>query len=163
NELVAADAEHVSAAKIRETNSIALINAARSFGFEAHHNGIVRDEFDAQRAALEEAMQDCRVILISGGSSVGARDFTTEVIKSFQHHKIHFHGLAIRPGNPTIFATIGSNMVFGVPGQPVSALIVFYMLILPFLCHLSGEKFPYESFFDRHFVSTNAKLAKTLQ
>ena len=101
---------------IRETNSLSLANAASKFGFDSEVSGIFIDEFDVQRNALEKAMKDADVVLISGGSSVGDRDYTLQVIQSFADHKIYFHGLAIRPGNPTIFATIGNRSIFGLPG-----------------------------------------------
>jgi len=102
-------------------------------------------------------------VLVSGGSSVGERDFTLQVIQSFESSKVHFHGLAIRPGNPTIFASIGPRFVFGLPGQPVSSLIVFYQFVLPFLFHLSGERIDYVSFPSTQFKTRHAVLAKTIK
>ncbi|PWT87838.1 MAG: molybdopterin molybdenumtransferase MoeA [Acidobacteria bacterium] len=162
NELVPYGSSTIEAAQIRETNSLALVSAARHFGFEAQAEGIVLDVFELQREALKHAMQTCDVILVSGGSSVGARDYTLNVIESFPGNKIHFHGLAIRPGNPTIAASIGSHVVFGLPGQPVSSLIVFYMLVLPCLFHLSGEQIHYPSFLATKFQSRKVTLETSM-
>ena len=163
NELVPYDQNLAPPGKIRETNALALAGAAGKFGFESHRLGIIRDEFAAQRAALQEAIDSFDVVLVSGGSSVGERDFTLQVIESFEDARIHFHGLAIRPGNPTIFASIGSRFVFGLPGQPVSSLIVFYQFVLPFLFHLSGENIHYEYFHSTQLKTRYAFLGKSVR
>jgi molybdopterin molybdotransferase len=162
NELVPLEAE-VAAGRIRETNALALVAAARKFGFEAESDGIVPDDLAAQRDAMEKALAECDVVLVSGGSSVGERDYTTAVIESFAVHRIHFHGLAIRPGNPTIFASIGGRYVFGLPGQPVSSLIVFYQFVLPFLCHLSGELVDFATFNQSRFFTVSARLSEDVK
>jgi molybdopterin molybdotransferase len=162
NELVPFATHGAVGAKIRETNSLALCSAARTFHFDCHSLGIIPDELLAQRDAMQQALNRSDVVLVSGGSSVGVRDYTLEVIRSFDDSKIHFHGLAIRPGNPTIFASIGPRFVFGLPGQPVSSLIVFYMFVLPFLLHLSGEQIDYANFAQTIFRSRPAKLRKSI-
>jgi len=163
NELLPYTANKIQTGMIRETNSLSLANAASKFGFEVEVSGIFADEFEVQRNALDQAMKNADVVLISGGSSVGDRDYTLPVIESFADHKIYFHGLAIRPGNPTIFATIGKYSIFGLPGQPVSSLVVFYQFVLPFLFHLAGEKIDYITFHDSKFVTRNVRLAEPLR
>lgn len=163
NELLPYTETKIQNGMIRETNSLSLANAASKFGFEVQISGIFADEFEIQRNALDQAMKNADVVLISGGSSVGDRDFTLAVIQSFADHKIYFHGLAIRPGNPTIFATIGKHSIFGLPGQPVSSLVVFYQFVLPFLFHLSGEKIDYTTFHDSKFATRNVRLAEPLR
>ncbi|MCI0417448.1 molybdopterin molybdotransferase MoeA [bacterium] len=163
NELVPFTENKPSDGMIRETNSLSLANAAAKFGFDARISGIFPDEFEVQRNALEEAMRSADVVLISGGSSVGDRDYTLPVIQSFSGHQIFFHGLAIRPGNPTIFATIGSHSIFGLPGQPVSSLIVFYQFVLPLLYHLAGETVDYPAFHDSRFVTRTVHLAESVR
>ena len=163
NELFPFATRQAAFGKIRETNSLALASAARTFHFTARNLGIIPDDFQAQRLAMEEALRQADVILVSGGSSVGARDFTMEVIQSFPESKVHFHGLAVRPGNPTIFASIGSRSVFGLPGQPVSSLVVFYLFVLPFLFHLSGEQVHSETFALSKFRTCEAKLCQTIK
>lgn len=162
NELVPAEAQ-TGPGQIRETNALALTSAAGHFGFPAQPVGIVVDDLAAQRSALDRALTECDVVLISGGSSVGERDYTIPAIQSFADHHIHFHGLSIRPGNPTIFASIGERFVFGLPGQPVSSLIVFYQFVLPLLFHLSGDPVEYSAFNDSHFHSVKARLSEPVK
>lgn len=163
NELVSYTSREKDPGKIRETNSLAITAAARQFHFSARAGGIVADEFEIQRKAMELGLQEADVVLISGGSSVGERDYTLEVIRSFSGNQVHFHGLSIRPGHPTIFASIGDRWVFGLPGHPVSSLIVFYLFVLPFLYHLSGEKLRFADFAGSKFKTGTAKLMDSIQ
>jgi molybdopterin molybdotransferase len=158
NELVSHTSRTVDGAQIRETNALALSAAACHFHFSSTSLGIISDEFAAQRSAMDAALRAADVVLVSGGSSVGERDYTLEVIRSYADHRLNFHGLAIRPGNPTIFASIGTQYVFGLPGQPVSSLIVFYQFVLPFLMHISGHHLICGCFQDRLFRTTTATL-----
>jgi molybdopterin molybdotransferase len=163
NELVPFEQRTVAAGMIRETNSLSLSSAASKFGFDSEVLGIFKDDFDVQHKALSKTLDDAQVVLISGGSSVGDRDYTLDVIQSFPDHEIIFHGLAIRPGNPTIFARIGKKYVFGLPGQPVSSLVVFYQFVLPFLFHVSGLKVDYSTFHDSYFASVMVHLNEPIQ
>jgi molybdopterin molybdotransferase len=149
--------------QIRETNALTLATAARQFGFQVQTLGIINDQVQSQKDAMAKALSLADVVLVSGGSSVGERDYTMEVIQSFSHSSIHFHGLAIRPGNPTIFATIGPKAVFGLPGQPVSSLIVLYQFVFPLLFHLSGEKIDYPNFATTKFPGIRAVLKESIQ
>jgi molybdopterin biosynthesis enzyme len=71
------------------------------------------------------------ILVFSGGSSVGERDLTVDVIR--KKGKILFHGIAVKPGKPTVFGTIGSTPVLGMPGYPTSCLSNAYMLLVPLL------------------------------
>ena len=79
-------------------------------------------------------MDDCLehdILVFSGGSSVGERDLTVDVIR--QKGQILFHGIAVKPGKPTVFGTIGNTPVLGMPGYPTSCLSNAYMLLVPLL------------------------------
>ena len=151
------------AGQIRETNALALATAARQFGFSTELLGIIPDRMEDQTAAMKKAIASADVVLVSGGSSVGERDYTLDVIRTFEDSRIVFHGLAIRPGNPTIFGTIGKSAIFGLPGQPVSSLIVFYEFVLPFLFHLAGEKVDYPQFAATRLPTIRAILDRDVQ
>lgn len=155
--------DHPQPGQIRETNALTLSGAAEQFGFIVHLSGIIRDDQESQKQAMSTALNRADVILVSGGSSVGERDYTREVIQSFPTAAVLFHGLAIRPGNPTIFATIGEHSVFGLPGQPVSSLVVFYQFVLPYLFHLSGETFEFADFCRKKFASVSAILDRDVK
>jgi molybdopterin molybdotransferase len=104
--------------------------------------GIVRDEFDALHASCAEALERCDMVLISGGSSVGARDYTVEAISAFPGAEILVHGIAISPGKPTILARVRRKPLWGLPGHVVSSMIVFARIVRPFLRHVGGRNDP---------------------
>jgi molybdenum cofactor synthesis domain-containing protein len=90
--------------------------------------GIAGDKPDELRSSIEEALRSDLVVL-SGGSSVGERDLLVDVIEGWG--EIHFHGIQVKPGKPTIFATVGGKPLMGMPGYPTSCLINTYLFLLP--------------------------------
>ena len=119
--------------KIRDVNTYALAAAAQRDGFMPKMYGIVPDDFEHLRNALALALAQNDVVLISGGSSVGVMDMTLRVIGSMENAHILIQGIALKPGKPTIAARVQNKPVFGLPGHPVSAFIVYHTVILPFL------------------------------
>ena len=91
---------------------------------------IAADSVEDLTDALEVAKGHDAVVF-SGGSSVGERDLILDVLKAHGH--VHFHGIAVKPGKPTVFGSIGETPVFGMPGYPTSCLSNAYMLLVPFL------------------------------
>ena len=124
--------------KIRDINSYTL----SGFINEAHAipvlYGIIKDEPNAIKKAIEKALKETDMVLISGGSSVGTRDFTIEVLSSLPDTEILVHGMSISPGKPTILAKVGKKPVWGLPGQVVSAMVVLKIVVIPFLNRLKG-------------------------
>ena len=127
-------------AQIRDVNTYALAAMLEQAGCKVRRCGIVPDNYDALKARLTEALADSQMVLISGGSSVGSLDHTAKVIQSFEKATIHFHGISVKPGKPTIFATVGNVPVFGLPGHPVSAMTIFQVLVKPVVAVLQGRK-----------------------
>ena len=101
--------------------------------------GIIPDEAAALRAVLENALDDgADAIVVSAGSSVGTRDVTTDVIAALGPPGVWCHGLAIKPGKPTILARCGDTPIIGLPGNPLSALVVFRLIGMPLVRALAG-------------------------
>jgi molybdopterin molybdotransferase len=125
--------------QVRDVNTTALAAAVEAAGGEPVPCPIVPDEPGRLRDALSEALSGCDLVLISGGSSVGARDGTLNALLSFPDSELLFHGIAIRPGKPVIAVRIRDRLLFGLPGNPVSALVVFDQFVRPHLRRLSGE------------------------
>ena len=119
---------HLAAAQVAEWGGIPAIS------------GIVPDDFEALTGALAASLKDADLILISGGSSVGARDLTLEAIKALPGAAVLAHGVAIRPVKPTILAAVGSPPLplLGLPGHPASAAVVMEVLGKPLLARLAG-------------------------
>ena len=86
---------------------------------------------------VELALQDCDVLLLSGGVSMGDLDFVPDVLKRLGA-EIHFHKLAVKPGKPTLFARKDRSFVFGLPGNPVSTFVIFEVFVKTFLYHWMG-------------------------
>ena len=125
--------------QVRDINSYTLSALCEEAGATAETFGIVRDDDRTLLATCSLALARCDMILVSGGSSVGARDFTIDVIAAMQNARILFHGVSISPGKPTILATVGRKAFWGLPGHVVSAMIVFSRIVKPFIDHISGH------------------------
>jgi molybdenum cofactor synthesis domain-containing protein len=121
--------------QVYDINSYTLMSVINSNGGNTIKYGIVEDEFDSIKKAVEDAL-DNDVIVISGGSSVGERDVLFDVINDLG--KVLFHGVQIKPGKPTLFGMIKNKPVFGMPGYPTSCLVNAYVFLVPAVRKISG-------------------------
>jgi molybdopterin molybdotransferase len=137
NELVAYDREP-AVGQIRESNIAVLAALLEQDGGVPVTAGIVRDDLDKLKDAVERGVSSSDMVLISGGSSVGARDVTLAALESFEKSRILVHGVSVRPGKPTIVARINGKPVIGVPGHPVSSVISYGVVVKPVLDQLAG-------------------------
>ena len=135
DEIVPPDAEP-GPGQVRGTNLYTLAALTEQFGGHPVDFGIIKDDYDQLRKTITTALESCDIVAVSGGSSVGSKDITIEVIQSLQSDSILAHGVAIRPGKPTILARIQNKPVIGVPGHPVSAAVVFQLLVKPIIHRL---------------------------
>jgi molybdopterin molybdotransferase len=125
--------------QVRNINAYSLIAMATEAGAMVTDLGVIRDRRDALHTALSLALARHDAVLISGGSSVGAKDITLDVISSFPRSEIIFHGISVAPGKPTILARALDRPVVGLPGHPQSALVIFELFGAPLLRVLGGE------------------------
>ncbi len=124
--------------QVRDVNSAMLCAAVESFGAAAVPYGIVKDGYVLLRRAISDAIAECDILLISGGSSVGQMDSTCAVIEELG--ELLFHGVAMKPGKPTILGRIGNKPVFGLPGHPVAAHFVSELFVKPLVMQMMGAK-----------------------
>jgi len=130
--------ERVRSHETRNSNGPALCAALALWGFPGTKFAIVADRPSALLAALRRAVKRFDVVLFTGGASVGDYDFVREAVET-AGAKIRFHGVTMKPGKPTLYATMGGNRhVFGLPGNPLSALTAFHEFALPALFRLVG-------------------------
>ena len=116
--------------KVYNINSYTLCGAVSANGGQVRMLGIVDDTVeDIERVVRENS--DCDILVFSGGSSVGERDIMIDVLE--RNGKVVFHGIAMKPGKPTLFGTIEEQLVFGMPGHPTSCLSNAYLLLTPVL------------------------------
>lgn len=128
DEIIPIDKE-LTPGKIRDINSYALQILVERIGGQVVHKSIVRDNYDLLQAEVQSAVKDSDIVLISGGSSVGTRDYTDKVINSLGGRGVLAHGVSIKPGKPTIIGDHYGKLLIGLPGHPVSSIIVFKSLI----------------------------------
>jgi molybdopterin molybdotransferase len=121
----------LGAGQVRDATAVALAALVRDAGGEPVPRGIVPDDHDALAAVLHEAVQSSDVVVVSAGSSVGARDETAAVVAGLGKPGIWAHGIAVRPGKPTLLADCDGVPIVGLPGNPRSALVVFRLLGMP--------------------------------
>lgn len=120
-------------AQSRDINGYTLLGQALAAGALAQHYGIVKDDVDELRQRLTQMLDENDVVLLSGGSSVGARDLSAQLIEELGEPGLLFHGLALRPGKPTIGGVVDGKLIFGLPGHPASAMVVFDCVVRPWL------------------------------
>ncbi len=131
--------------QVRDSNAFLAAAQVAAWGGVALLRGIVPDVFEALKQALAAAVADADLVLVSGGSSVGARDLTLAALRDLPAAAILAHGVAIRPGKPAILAAVGETApkpLLGLPGHPASAAVVMEVLGRPLLARLSGLSFP---------------------
>jgi molybdopterin molybdotransferase len=128
-----------SAGQVRDVNSHTLAALVRCAGGSARLFGIVADHHDDLLATCRKAVAESDMVLISGGSSVGTRDLTIEVLSKLPQSSILVHGISMRPGKPTILAQCGEKAFWGLPGHVTSAMVVFMMVVRPFIEHIGGR------------------------
>ncbi len=124
--------------QIRDINTYTLSGQVKEAGCIPLHLGIVKDDFTSLFEKCGEALNASDMVLISGGSSVGVRDFTIEVLSQLPDSAIIVHGISISPGKPTILSRSGKKPLWGLPGHVVSAMIVFSSVVRPFIEKISG-------------------------
>jgi molybdopterin molybdotransferase len=126
--------------QVRDVNAHTLAALVDRCGGRAQGYGIVKDRFDELLAACRRALSENDMVFVSGGSSVGTRDLTVEVLAALPESRILVHGVSISPGKPTILALCDGRPFWGLPGHVTSAMVVFMVLVRPFLAHLGGSR-----------------------
>lgn len=138
DEIVATD-QTPGPGQIRDINSFTLSALAQQAGARCISFGIVEDNFEKLAQTCAQALAQCDMVLVSGGSSVGARDLTIDVLTALKDTHIFFHGISISPGKPTILAKAQNKAFWGLPGHVVSAMVVFLRIVKPFVEHIAGR------------------------
>ena len=126
--------------KVRDINAYTLSALAEKHGAQPVRLGIADDTLDNYRSRAEAGFAATDVLLLSAGSSVSARDYTRDVIDGLGTPGVLQHGLATKPGKPTIIAVCDNKPVIGLPGNPVSALLVARQLLPHLIARFSGQK-----------------------
>jgi molybdopterin molybdotransferase len=130
--------------QIRDVNTHTISAMISQAGGVPIRLGIARDDFDEQLKMAKSGLSEADILVFSAGSSVSIRDITADIINALGNPGVLVHGLSLKPGKPAIIGIVHQKPVFGLPGNPVSAMIVFDLLVRPTIYQLSGCKFPPE-------------------
>ncbi|MEP7357309.1 MAG: gephyrin-like molybdotransferase Glp [Anaerolineales bacterium] len=124
--------------QVRDINSYSLGGQVAKAGGVPLRRGIAPDNFEALRAAAAAALDEADMLVLSAGSSVSVRDMTAEVVNSLGQPGMLVHGVAVKPGKPTILAVAGGKPIIGLPGNPVSAMVIADLFVVPTVYRLQG-------------------------
>ena len=125
---------------VRDSNRHALMAAVTAAGAEAISLGIAPDQPEQQRETILRGLAAADVLITSGGVSMGTKDFIKPLLAEIG--TVHFGRIAFKPGKPTMCASVGERLVFGLPGNPVSSLVSFEVFVRPALRRLQGDATP---------------------
>lgn len=139
DELIPVDAGAPRRGQVVASNAVALAAAVRAAGGEPRVMPILPDHADVIRAAVSAAVGSADVVISAGGMSVGDYDFMLAAIRDVCGGGFEFWKVAVKPGKPFAFGMAGSTAVFGLPGNPVSALVTFELLVRPALLAMQGH------------------------
>ena len=128
--------------QIFDINTSALSALAQKHGFVINKTYTVKDEYEWLKAAVLEGKEESDIVVLSGGSSKGKKDMTAQIIDELCNPGVFTHGLALKPGKPTILGmdTKSNTLMTGLPGHPVAAMAVFEMILVWLKKNLQGEK-----------------------
>ncbi|MHB1709161.1 MAG: molybdenum cofactor synthesis domain-containing protein [Thermoplasmataceae archaeon] len=141
NELIQ-PGEQISAGKVYESNSTYVESELSGFrNVSTRKYGLIRDDLGEIESALKKMVDENDAVIVSGGTSAGEGDFVYRAMESCKPGII-FHGVAVKPGTPTVFALSGEKPMYGLPGFPVSAMMIFRTVFLPAIERMSGERLP---------------------
>lgn len=144
--------ETPKAGQVRDVNSPMLEAMLTVFGVNVINYGIVIDNEALLSEKVHKAAAECDAVLLSGGSSVGVKDAACRIIESMG--ALLLHGIAIKPGKPTILGKAGKKPLVGLPGHPVAAYFITKLFVLPLLARLAGRK--------QEIYTTTAKLCQSI-
>ncbi len=140
DELVNYNQPNLNPGQIRDSNAPALLHLARQAGSEPRYGGILPDKFTIFLEKSLAMLDQVDLLVFSGGSSVGTRDFTARTIQELGQPGLLVEGISIQPGKPTLLANCDGKPVLGLPGHPVSALNIFKIFGNAIIERLSGHK-----------------------
>lgn len=129
-------------AKIRNTNTNALINLSKKYGLNVLNNYTLKDDEKLLEDTIKSAMGNSDIVVVSGGSSKGKKDASSMVIDRLSSSKVLTHGIAIKPGKPTItsYDNKTNTILVGLPGHPTAAYILFKLVVVEVVYRLMGSK-----------------------
>ncbi|MFH0957368.1 MAG: gephyrin-like molybdotransferase Glp [Pseudomonadota bacterium] len=124
---------------VRDVNRHSLYAGVKEAFAQPKWIGLAADTLKSVKAMLRSGLEQADIVVISGGSSMGSRDYVIQAISEEPVSRILIHGVSMSPGKPIIIGSIGSKPVIGLPGHPISALVCFDQFVIPIIRRLAGE------------------------
>lgn len=137
NEILSLDDKLIDG-MIYDINSFTIINSLKEQGCDVMFLGVLGDDKELVKQKIKEGLEKTDFLLLSGGSSLGEKDFVVEAVEELG--EVLIHGIAVKPGKPTLIGEIKGKLVLGLPGYPTSALSNFYILVLPVIDKMLGKQ-----------------------
>ena len=137
NELLT-NQEELKPGKIYDVNSEMIKAGVNNCGGEGECLGIVKDVYDDLKTKIQDSLKECDILLCSGGTSAGVGDNIRHILDELG--EVHIHGITVQPGKPTILGVVDGKIVIGLPGNPVSAIVIFNVFVAPAIKKLAGYK-----------------------
>ena len=163
NELIE-DPDKLEPGRLMESNSRVFAALTEEYGGQPNRYGIVHESPDLLRAAIRKAVEENDMVIVNAGSSAGSKDYTVHIIEELG--EVIHHGIAIKPGKPTILGVVQGKPVIGIPGYPVSAYLVFDLFLRPLIYRMTGQSQQQEQYVEatltKRLVSSfkNAELLR---
>ncbi len=144
--------------QIYNSNAYSISAQFAQIGINTKYGGVIPDNIEKTREKIYDLFYKVDVLIISGGVSMGDYDYVPGVLENLGV-KLHFTKVAIKPGKPFVFGTMGKKIFFGLPGNPVSTFILFEVFVKPFIYNMIGHK--YSPFFIKGIMGKNFSRKKT--
>jgi len=140
DEIVPIDTKKLRIKQIRDMNGITIGSLVSEWSCDFLDGGIVKDSREELELRAKEMLAKTDCLILSGGSSVGTKDYSVEVIDALGSPGVFVHGVSIKPGKPTILARANNKPIIGLPGHPASAMVIFHLFGKAILQKLQGWK-----------------------
>ncbi len=142
--------------QIFDINTFTLTAAVTELGgTPVCFGNVADDDVESLKLTLKEAICKTDLVITSGGVSVGPKDYVPSIINTLGKPGLLIHGVAVKPGKPVAVALIGNKLIFSLPGNPTSSLMMFHLLVSPFLSKLVGKK-------ERILSTVNARTTRKM-
>lgn len=132
--------------QVRDSNRWAIAGTLEAMGATVTHMPIAADDPAHLKSLLHEALERADGVVLTGGSSVGEHDLTPAIVDDLGEPGVIVHGLRVKPGKPTVLASVGGKPVIGLPGNPTSALMILQAVAAPIVMALTGARKTFDAF-----------------
>jgi molybdopterin molybdotransferase len=132
--------EEIKPGQIRDINTYLLYSLIEEQWCTPVKFGLIKDDYNLLKNAVEDAVKQCDIVLISGGSSVGKKDNTVRVIDDLGDEGVLVHGMSVKPGKPTIIGKSNGKIIFGLPGHPLACAVIFQVMVKYYIGKITNYK-----------------------